>query len=245
MEWHPSPRVRGGKHVSVPRIGGPGAIHERIPSNASEVRLPHHAVAGHVRVRAIVIQVTHTVAEGSGIVLRVLIVVSARLFVPGIERGFRDLVGDDVFVVIRSIKFRCFLLLNSNFAVGTFDVYVAFKDRQTRRLSRGFDSEMRGMIEGGLFAGEVQTEFVSALAQPVDVGHAVNQIDHRDALAGVAQAERTELHNRIWSQAQGAAIFKFNFRAAAVMRSDLRSLRNREIEERVLEAQSCVFVDLN
>src|SRR5258706_869208 len=84
---HPTPGIRGRKHETVAGIKGPGAVHERIPAYARKVRLPHHSIAGDVAVSAIVIHVAHAVRVWRRIILRVLIVVTAGFFVPGIERG--------------------------------------------------------------------------------------------------------------------------------------------------------------
>ena len=67
----------------------------------------------------------------------------------------------------------------------------------------------------------------------------------RDTLAGIAQTERAELNRRVRSQAQRAAIFKLDFRAAAILRPDLGALRNRKVEERILKSQARVLVDLD
>ena len=95
----PSPRIRRGEHVPVAGIEPPGAVHEGIPPDAGEVGLPHHAVAGNVAIRAVIVQVAHSVTVGRGIILGVLVVIGIGLLVPRIERSVFNIVGQRVFVV--------------------------------------------------------------------------------------------------------------------------------------------------
>jgi len=69
-------------------------------------------------------------------------VVGAGLFVPRIERGFGDVVGECVLVVVRQVKGRGLLLLDRYFSGGTLDVEVALEDSQTGDLRRRIDAEM-------------------------------------------------------------------------------------------------------
>src|SRR5579872_533818 len=127
--WHPSPRIRGSEHVAEARVEAPCPIHKGIPANTSEVGLPHHPVAGHIAVCAVIVQITDTVAVGRGIVLGVLIVVLNRLFIPRIERFFFDLAGNSRFVVIGGIEGRGLLLLNRKVAVWSFDIHITLEYR--------------------------------------------------------------------------------------------------------------------
>src|SRR5215471_21382081 len=74
---HPSPGIGGGEHVAEPWIEAPSAVRERIPADARKEGLPHHAVAGYVTKRAIVIQVAESVSVGGGVIPGVLIVVGS------------------------------------------------------------------------------------------------------------------------------------------------------------------------
>src|SRR5260370_23195701 len=103
---------------------------------------------------------------------------------------------------------------------------------------------MCAVIELNFFTRKIQGEIV-ALAQPVDVSLALRKVDFRDALDGVTQAKAAEVDHGIRSQAEGAAIFEFNFGAAAVAGPESRSLRDRKVQKRPLESHSCIFVDLD
>src|SRR3974390_2289632 len=64
-------------------------------------------------------------------------------------------------------------------------------------------------------------------------------------LAGVVDGERAELYGRIGCKAYRTAILEFDLGAAAVVRFQLSSLCNREVQECILESHAGVFVDLD
>ena len=53
------------------------------------------------------------------------------------------------------------------------------------------------------------------------------------------------MHERVGSESHRAAVFKFNFGAAADACADLCALRDREIKEGSLESLTVVLVDLD
>ena len=136
-----------------------------------------------------------------------------------------------------------FFFATATFPAWTLDVDIAFEDRETGDFGRGIDAEVSGVVERNFLAGEIESDLV--LAEPVDVGHALDEVDDRDALAGIAEAKRAEFDRRVRSEAQRAAIFELDLGASAIMRPHLRPLRNGEVEKRAFEAHASVLVDLN
>src|SRR5215472_1152164 len=241
----PSPRV--GRRIQVPETGipAPRAIHEWVPSDTREVRLPHHAVAGHVGVGAVVVEVAQTITVGRRrrVVLGVLIVVGDGFFVPRIEWGLGDLVFDLGFVITGGVEGRGFLLLHGQLAVWPIDLQVALEYSQISDFRRCVDTEVGGTIEGDLFAREIEGKIV--FAEPVDVGHALDEIDLRDSLPGISQAQLAEFHGRVRSETHGTAVFKLHLGSARRTGFEMNALSNRQVDKSVFESESGVFVDLN
>ena len=147
-----------------------------------------------------------------------------RLIAAGIERDF-------------------LLLLDDHFAAGTFDLNIAFEDGELCCVRRSLDAEVSRAFDLDLFAGEVQCEPV--FAQPVDVGHPLNEVDYGDVFARIVAAERAELHAGVRSQAHGAAVFELDFGAASVAGANLCALGDRKIEKCILKSHAGVFIDLD
>jgi hypothetical protein len=57
----PAPGISRHPTVAPSRTECPRAIHEGVPSNASKVRLPHHAVAGRVEEIAVVVEIAYAI----------------------------------------------------------------------------------------------------------------------------------------------------------------------------------------
>ena len=109
---HPTPRIRRDPGVSEPGIEHPRTIRERTPSRACKIRLPHRAVAGHVGVVAVIVQIADTVCVGiivRGAAARVCLLIFCLLLVPGIEGHFVDVFRERVLVLVGEVENRRFI----------------------------------------------------------------------------------------------------------------------------------------
>ena len=70
--------------------------------------------------------------------------VFAGLFVPGIERSLRNLVGYGVFVIIGGVESCRLLFVDHDLARRTFNIGLAFEHGQVSDFRRSFDPEVRG-----------------------------------------------------------------------------------------------------
>ena len=58
---HPTPWIARDPRVAESRIPHPGAIHERVPSQTSEIRLPAHSIAWRINIVAVIGEIAHPV----------------------------------------------------------------------------------------------------------------------------------------------------------------------------------------
>ena len=72
-----------------------------------------------------------------------------------------------------------------------------------------------------------------------------DELHHGDAFSRVAEAESAEHDRGVRGKAKRAAIFKFDFGASAIVRFDLSTLRDGQVDERVFEAEAGILIDLN
>jgi len=117
--------------------------------------------------------------------------------------------------------------------------------KRQRVFQRGKEYEITGAGKRHRLARKIQSEVVTALAEPVDISHAFDEIDHRDTLAGIIQAQGAEFYLAVGSETERAAILKLNLGAAIVARLYLHALCDGKIEESALKSHARVFVDLH
>ena len=102
---------------------------------------------------------------------------------------------------------------------------------------------MGSAVESCSLPGKIQAEII--FAQPVHVGHALDKVDLRNALAGLAQCELAELDRGIGRDPQRAAVLEFNLGAGVIPRAYLGALSDRQVDKGVFIAGAGVLIDLD
>ena len=114
----PVSRAAGGQSDLVQqysRVPHPGAVHERVPSEAGEIRLPAQAIAGYVVITAVVIQIAQAVAVRRVVRLgSVAEMIVGLLLIPGVKWGLGNVLGQFKLAVMADVE-------SSSMFAGDFD----------------------------------------------------------------------------------------------------------------------------
>ena len=142
------------------------------------------------------------------------------LFIPGIKRFLGYLLSNGGLVAIRSIEVGRLLLVDHKLSGRTVDIHFTLEYREISGLGRGIDPEVRCVIKCDRFLREVQRKVI--FAPPVDVGHALDEVQLREALARIGECQLIELDRSVLGRGdgadgQGGAVIKhFSERGSAV-----------------------------